>query len=341
MANLNSEFQNFYDNLQITTTKRNLLIISHNNLRKRIKKDFKENHPDYKPVFYIQGSYKMGTTIRTKDDECDLDDGCYFIPKPLVSAATLQDWVFNSINGIVDATPIKKNKCIRVQYSAGYHIDLPIYGKEEYDNNSNHPLLAVRRSGYEPSDPKEVVDWFSSKKKDNIVLVRLVSYLKSWCDTVRGSMPPGLAMTILASNNQKKHMGRDDIALRDTLKAIQSSLEKDFKCIVPGTPYDDMFADYDEERKSKFMDELNDFVEDAEKAVDEMNKRKASKLWRKHLGSRFPLADDVEDESASKLDMLRGISKKIVTGMAATAKNGLINASEGVKNIAHRNYGKE
>jgi hypothetical protein len=26
--------------------------------------------------FYIQGSYKMGTTIRTKEDECDLDKTC-------------------------------------------------------------------------------------------------------------------------------------------------------------------------------------------------------------------------------------------------------------------------
>ena len=49
---------------------------------KKIKDYFNENHPEYKPTFYIQGSYKMGTTIRTKEDECDLDDGCYFIPKP-------------------------------------------------------------------------------------------------------------------------------------------------------------------------------------------------------------------------------------------------------------------
>ena len=65
-----------------------------------------------------------------------------------------------------------------------------------------------------------------SKKKNNVVLVRLISYLKSWSDTVRGFMPPGLAMTILASNNQKKYEGRDDIALRDTLKAIKSSLNR-------------------------------------------------------------------------------------------------------------------
>lgn len=50
----------------------------------------------------------MGTTIRTRDDECDLDDGCYFIPKPNVTAATLQNWVFEAVVGTVDATPIQK-----------------------------------------------------------------------------------------------------------------------------------------------------------------------------------------------------------------------------------------
>ena len=340
MANLNSNFQEFYGELQITDTKRQKMITSHNNLRTKIKNHFKEKHPEYKPTFYIQGSYKMGTTIRTKDDECDLDDGCYFIPKPGVSASTLQNWVMDAVTGTTDATPSHKNKCIRVQYAAGYHIDLPVYRKST-DSNTEHPELAVRDNGYESSDPREVVIWFQGKKKDNDALVRLVSYLKSWTDTVRGFMPPGLAMTILASNNQKKHEGRDDIALRDTLKAIKTSLEILFVCIVPATPYDNLFADYDEDRKQKFLDELDKFIEDADKAIEEKNKLKASKLWRKHLGDRFPLADDEDDETMSRLEKLRAIGKQVTAGIAATAKSGLINAAEGVKNIAHSNYGEE
>ena len=61
MANLNSNFQDFYGNLQITNTKRQKLITSRNNLRKKIKDYFNENHPEYNPTFYIQGSYKMGS----------------------------------------------------------------------------------------------------------------------------------------------------------------------------------------------------------------------------------------------------------------------------------------
>ena len=109
MANLDSNFQEFFGELQITDTKRQKMITSHNNLRQKIKNHFKANHPEYKPSFYIQGSYKMGTTIRTKEDECDLDDGCYFIPKPNVAAKTLQGWVKEAVEGTTDATPIHKN----------------------------------------------------------------------------------------------------------------------------------------------------------------------------------------------------------------------------------------
>ena len=156
MANLDSNFQEFFSELQITDTKRQKMIASHNNLRKKIKNHFKANHPEYKPSFYIQGSYKMGTTIRTKEDECDLDDGCYFIPKPNVTANTLQGWVKEAVEGITDASPLHKNKCIRVQYTAGYHIDLPVYRKDT-NSDEEHPELAVRHKGYELSDPREVV----------------------------------------------------------------------------------------------------------------------------------------------------------------------------------------
>lgn len=78
MANCNKLFLDYNKNLTITKKKKDSLKDSKEVLRKRILKHFKENHPDYVPEFYIQGSYKMGTTIITKDDECDLDDGVYF-----------------------------------------------------------------------------------------------------------------------------------------------------------------------------------------------------------------------------------------------------------------------
>ena len=75
------------------------MIKSKNGLRERIRNDFKKNHPGYVPKFYVQGSDKMKTPIRTKDDICDLDDGVYFMREPDVTATTLQEWVWDAANG--------------------------------------------------------------------------------------------------------------------------------------------------------------------------------------------------------------------------------------------------
>ena len=83
-------------------------------------------HEGYTPTFFTQGSYKLGTCIRTEDDKCDVDDGVYFKSNPDgVPGTTLQNWVFDAVNGVTDATPMHKKKCIRVNYVSGYNIDLP------------------------------------------------------------------------------------------------------------------------------------------------------------------------------------------------------------------------
>ena len=73
-----------------------------------------------------------------------------------------------------------------------------------------------------------------------------------------------------------------------------------FKCVVPAVPNDDLFADYDETRKNNFLTALSNFVDDAEKALKEENQLIASKLWRKHLGERFPEGEDKKEEYKSQ-----------------------------------------
>ena len=61
-------------------------------------------------------------------------------------------------------------------------------------------------------------------------------------------------MTILASNAKDKivYNDRDNIVPKDTLKEMKKVLNTSFKCVVPVTPNDDLFSDYDENRKKIF-----------------------------------------------------------------------------------------
>lgn len=298
MANCNDLFQDFHAEISIGKSKKERMMTSKNGLRSRIRKWFKDNHSDYEPKFYIQGSYKMKTGIRTKDDICDLDDGIYFFREPDVTATTLQTWVWNSVNGYTSTTPEHREKCIRSVFASDYEIDHPVYYKVDGQNYR----LAIKNTGFEESDSKEMVDWFNQQKDNAGRLIRNVKYLKAWCDNKRSKMPNGLAMTILASNAKVKIVlnDRDDITLKDILKEIKKTLDIKFECIVPAVPNDDLFANYDEPRKNNFLTALSNFIDDAEKALKEENQLSASKLWRKHLGDRFPEGEDKKEEPKSQ-----------------------------------------
>lgn len=297
MANCHHLFGEFNTEISLTSNKKTKMTTSKDGLRERIRKHFKEHHPEYVPKFYIQGSYKMKTGIRTKDDICDLDDGVYFFRTPDVTATTLQNWIWDAVNGYTSTTPEHRKKCIRNIFSGDYEIDIPVY----YKIDGQEYKLAVKNNGWEDSDPKALIDWFNNNKDANGKMNKAIKELKAWCDHKRNKMPSGLAMTILAMNAKGKIVlnDRDDILLTDILREIKKTLAQKFECIVPVTPKDDLFADYDTTRKNNFLNNLDSFLADAEAALKEPNQLKASRLWQKHLGTRFPDGEDKNEQTNS------------------------------------------
>lgn len=306
MANCHHLFQEYHGEISIPKAKKDKMSGSKEGLRKRIRKNFKENHPEYEPKFHIQGSAspKMRTGIRTKEDICDLDDGVYFLREPDVSATTLQTWVKDAVMGYTDSDPEHRKKCIRSIFTKDYEIDLPVY----YKVDGRQYQLAVKDVGWEDSDPKAMIDWFHKQKDKNGQLLKMVKYEKGWCDHVRNMMPSGLAVTILACNAKERivYNDRDDITLRDTLKEIKKALDRKFECVVPVVPFDDLFKDYDKTRKDNFLKALKEFIDDADTAIREENELKASKLWRKHLGERFPLGKNENENQTRNASLIIG-----------------------------------
>lgn len=328
MANNHKVFTEFNKTIRLTDSKRNSLKTSRTALRRRIKNYFDENKPDeIKPKFYIQGSFAMDTIVnpipKTVEidgkavviNKYDVDDGVYFIgDENITDRKTIQtyhNWIVDAVNGHTNTPPIDKSTCVRVEFSDGHHIDLPIYYKQD-----DTPELAHKRAGWTPSDPRGFTDWFNGHASINSQLKRVVRYLKAWRDYREYSnssvkMPSGLILSILAAENFYPNE-RDDISLKETLILIESKLNAAFECYRPTTPSDeDLLADYN--NKDYFLNLLGHFIDDAKAALEESNKNKSCLLWQKHFGDRFSCGlvedEDEENQSSARLGALVGSSR--------------------------------
>ncbi|MCB9196457.1 MAG: hypothetical protein H6598_09560 [Flavobacteriales bacterium] len=331
MANLHSIFKEFNTKLNITESKEKKLKTARKALTDKITAFFKEKEGYSTPKFWTQGSFQMGTTIRTESDECDLDLGIYFSMIPDVSGETIQKHVFDLVDGHTkNVTPNHKKRCIRVNYAGDFHIDLPIYFFEE---GMSHPLLAVKGQDFEESDPKEFYEWFNEQCKGFPQKRRLIRYLKAWADKHKRKMPSGLAMTVFAIQHYSAD-DRDDIALLNTLKNIKSYVSITWSCILPACPNDDVLARLNNDQKSNFIEALDELISKMEEVTSPNCEEEVAKdICYKVFGQNFPLS------SKSK----RLVEKAILMSQGGhyTSRQGQITPEDtNVKNKDHKFYGE-
>jgi len=321
MANTNKQFQEYNDELKIPKSKRAAMIVSRKDARKRIEKWFAENQSDYPVSFWIQGSHKNHLNIRTRDEDCDQDDGVYIDrdPEDSVTGTTLQKWIIKALTGSTSTTPAHKSRCVRNFYKPSglgpYHLDYPVYYKTD---DMDHPLLAVKDSELEESDPQEFTEWLDEQMEEHgSQLRRIIKYLKGWSNHISRNhkMLNGLTLTVLACEHFEEIEDRDDETLYYTLIGIYEGLDENWECIMPATPGDDLLDRYDGTFKTNFMNALANLINDAKKALDEESEYKATRYWKKHLGKRYPLAEqEVSAGSRAALGSLVGNNKPYFDG---------------------------
>lgn len=324
MATLHKEFIKFNKNIKLTPTRKEDLVGSRNAIKDKIKKYFREEKSrELQPKFHAQGSFEMNTTVNPipeYDNEgnkllkYDLDYGVYFFEKEnqnnRKSIDTWHSWVYNAVENHTNTRPQQKTTCVRVYFSDGHHIDLPIY----YKKGNGKPELAHRKKSWLISNPVEFTEWFNNEAKKDQQLRRIVRYLKAWKNyrqikNTHLKLPSGFALTILATNNFTPNRS-DDVAFMNTVKAIRDKLNRRFECLRPTTPKgENVFGDYSTSRENDFMNTLNALLNNCLKAHSESNFRKASEYMRKEFGDRFPLGEDATDnEKSSRLGGFLGAS---------------------------------
>ncbi|HAN20403.1 MAG: hypothetical protein A2Y15_08600 [Clostridiales bacterium GWF2_36_10] len=311
MANMNQLFSDFDGKIKLTNAKTNSLKTSRDALRKDIRDWFFEKNKDI-PTFCWQGSFAMKTTVNPlSGGEYDLDDGVYLegysdIDKESwPTTSTVHGWIKSSVEDRTSDLPIDKDTCIRVTYTSGYHIDLPIYIIK-----NDIAYLAHKTKGWIESDPKAFKKWFVDHVSDKgEQLRRIVRYLKSWKDYKNVSLK-GIEITILVTNHFDKYDNRDDKSLKNTISSIISSLEESFSCYKPVIPNEDLFEGFSDTKKTSINDSLKNALNKLEKAINEPNEKKASEYLQSIFGERFPTGNDsITSNSSYEITNAPGVLK--------------------------------
>lgn len=356
---VDKEFKDFNRTVRLDQTKRDKLKTHRKSLRKRIREHFDEEGWQ-KPSFASQGSFPLETNvnpIRVKDaddnwiEEYDLDDGVYFIcpEEDREYAKTYHERILEAVDGHTKEAQAKAS-CVRVIYSDGHHVDLPIYWMPE---DGTTPQIGRSNQGYTDSDPKEFKEWVEARiaaTKNTGQLRRVIRYLKAWknfqeIEDANLRLPPGVTLTILACDNLVE-AENDDESFRETLRAILEALTEDFACHRPTTPTDeDLLEAFSKQRVLKAFERA---VDNADEADEAESKSAACEAWRNVFGDRFPMVGDEESNAGEQKALpsdpkFRGLWEKkelLDSGRAKTGAAGVIGAS-GVANAAHGFYGEE
>ncbi len=194
---------------------------------------------------HSQGSYQMRTMVQDPDNDYDIDDGAYFRRDDLKNSDRVELSPLDARQRVCDALKwdgrLKhaaevKNNCVRQAYPAGYHIDVPVYRilvtKDEHGNESERFELASGDK-WVISDARAVTKWFNGRvgelnegQTDGSQLRRIAKLTKKFSRHTdwKAKTTSGITITKLIVDHFTASVDRDDLALRETWKAIHKAL---------------------------------------------------------------------------------------------------------------------
>lgn len=273
MTKLKKEFNNFHEDIKITT-EANVL----REKRSTLQEDFEEYFPGIcsehgikltksEMRFIDQGSYKLNTTISNKDGAVDRDVAVIF-PLDINTHSDpreLKKYAREALKIENVRLPAIKEPCITVGYHKKeeeyVHLDFPMYAK----CNGNLYLARGKEFSesysWELADPDGLNEFFLDKLGESEQLRRIIRYLKKWKQekyrnsTNKNEIPPSIALTLLACEyfvEKKDGENFDDLtALYHVVSEIvdrfvltydgDEVIRAQITYYLPNQPYSDVF----------------------------------------------------------------------------------------------------
>jgi hypothetical protein len=287
---------------------------------------------DDKPVPYehvSQGSYQMKTMLRDPYNDYDIDDGAYFEKGALVgergaymTSLQARQMVCNAMDdGGFKTPPEVRNNCVRVHYSAGYHVDIPVYRRVEEFGLTWFELAAS--SGWKRSDARDVSDWYETERahsNDPIQFRRVNRHLKKHAksrESWKSRTLSGFGISVLVAERFLADSEREDQSLYNTMVAIRDRLTFNTVINHPVTPGETITSSNPDPGAAFFRDRLSEAIAYLDPLFDqECDRETALKCWDKVFNTTF-----------FSERFLPGLEKKPALSAPATASGVLLGST--------------
>lgn len=308
MYNCHKLFEKFYDDrVYLPVTEKNKLREFRDTNLVRVKEGTnKLSTVDEKvyPKFvdnFDQGSMAMHTINQSQNEEDqDIDHALiYEMAEIHESPEEARQFVANAINattGNFSREPEARTNAVTVYYQDGYHVDFAIYRRKS-DFWGNYTYEHAGGTSWTPRDPHAITEWFNKenrlKSPDPTLsffvnvrkgqVRRIVRIIKFWAKSRSSwSLPSGLVITALVIECYVADSNRDDLALYNTLKAMQRRLQYDKDVKNPINDITLLVKDKDHKQLQSLIEKLDTWMPGLEDLkVKDCTEIQAKQAWGK------------------------------------------------------------
>ena len=275
-----------------------------NSNRNRLKKGLKRDDEPAPSTLKSQGSYAMWTMVQYKNKDYDIDDGVYFEKEALKgprggdrTPAAVKEMVRKAVHDDkFNDPPTVRTNCVRVQYNAGYHVDLPVY--RVIDSGKSTESYELASSDWTESKPSSVTEWFRAENKSQSPnldnggqlrrITRLLKTLARSRDSWKGRIASGFIITKLVTERYSANDAREDMSLYNSMVSIRNRLNGSLEVRHPTISTEYLTNGWNDARTRFLREKLSDAIDTLAVLFDtECTQEKARKAWDKVFNTDF------------------------------------------------------
>ena len=318
MLNCHQDVVAYHDSkVTLPEPERSEMRIRRNTNRDRLRKGLDRDGEPKPSKCESQGSYTHRTMVQQSDKDYDIDDGVYFSTGDLTNASG-QSRAAGDVKAMVrkaldessfNRRPKVRTNCVRVYYTAGYHVDIPVY-RDVVDIMGRHVRYELASTDWKESDPAKVTAWFTEANErlspdvtNGRQLRRQVRLLKAFArsrPSWRGRIASGFIITTLIVEECYRPNGdREDCSLYDTIKAIRDRLGWNLRVWHPVVTGNELTKGPDD-AQTKFLLEKLDWAVEKLETLHRSNctRKEALAAWDEVFNTDFFGGRDDTDSKA-------------------------------------------